>query len=468
MAPGYEYICKLTLSPALTSITMWKTYTVFLIPSIFFQLHPYVAMQWAVLIVMESLYLCSAVKLKVGIYNEIPDLGNDGLTSYKHMIEKGFNDMCHMHTVDAVVDKALYSPYANLNDYLSEDGFDLIEMDAADLRQVVEQDLVAQVANLPHDIVPAAIKAVTIDRKLYAYPTLICGNFLVGLTPGNEENCPLRYARLNYAQLRDTMESCKANLSIHGWERMLGGRMDDRSGWHLPFLYIDGYIDVYGRESAELAIDEVTNGIVDHELCERLSWYVSCCNDKNGENKCYNDFPGSYVQSSDNVYSDIEGEKTLFFLGVSELLAQIERQSDRKPYAIISGPLGMSNNLLLFTDALVVNKARWNTADAEKRMAIKAFVKYFLSNTLRTNIAMGVDLDPPQVRYLLQATKTFYENTEDKLYQDVLWHLTTAVAAPPLTKEQLEIMKDVLRDLCIIIPQGKNSSNLYPFSEFNY
>ena len=123
-------------------------------------------MQVAILAFMQFLYLCSAVKLKVGIYNEIPDLANDGLASHKAMIEGGFNT--DDHTVDAVVDKDQYSPYGILTDYLSEDGLDLIEMDTANLREVVERDLLIEIpTNLPDDILPAAESAVTINRHLY-------------------------------------------------------------------------------------------------------------------------------------------------------------------------------------------------------------------------------------------------------------------------------------------------------------
>ena len=64
------------------------------------------AMQVAVWVFVQFLCVYSAVNLRVGIYNEIPDLAKDDLKSYKTMIEKGFND--EQHTVDAVVDKSQY------------------------------------------------------------------------------------------------------------------------------------------------------------------------------------------------------------------------------------------------------------------------------------------------------------------------------------------------------------------------
>ena len=396
------------------------------------------------------------VHLRVGIYNSIPDIGQDNLASYKGLIESGFNDATH--TVDAVVDSTQYDPYGDLTTYLAADGFDMIEMDTANLKEVVEGNLIIAIpTNLPDDIMPAAIEAVAINGELYAYPTLLCGNFLIGLVPpGNEENCPLRNARVNYDAFHTTMENCKQNVG-GSWKRILGGKMNDDSGWYLPFLYIDGYIDIHGRNSVEKATDELVRGVVDPEVCERLTWYISCCDDKIGEvgNKCHEDFAGSYVDSSSNLYTDIQNGETSFYFGFSENLARIKRDSDRASYAAISGPMGEQNNLLQFTDALVINKARWNAANDEKRNAIIAFVNYFLNNRLRENIAMGVDLNPPRVRYLLQSTKTFYQSTNDIIYQDLFWSLERAVAAPSLTSSQKAFMQANLESLCIKFLQSK-------------
>ena len=72
-----------------------------------------------------------------------------------------------------------------------------------------------------------------------------------------------------------------------------------------------------------------------------------------------------------------------------------------------------------------------------------------MSNELRTDIAMGHDIKPPQVRYLLPATKTFYESTTDSIYKDLFWSLETAVAAPSLSNPEKSDMEEMLQTLCI-------------------
>ena len=168
------------------------------------------------------------------------------------------------------------------------------------------------------------------------------------------------------------------------------------------------------------------------------------------ESKCYVNFPGSYVNSSSNVYPDVENYKTYMYFGFSEKLAQIEKDGDQDSYAVISGPLGQQNLLLQFTDALVINKARWNAASEGKRNAIVEFVLYFMSNSVRTKIAMGTDLSPPRIRYLLQATATFSEETNVALYSDIYWSLLEAVAVPSLTTHQRSAMQDTLTKACVV------------------
>ena len=232
--------------------------------------------------------------------------------------------------------------------------------------------------------------------------------------------------------------------------------MNDEDGWYLPFLYLDGYIDIYGAHLIDLAIFEVTVlKWVDPILCERLSWLIANCNDLQGRNKCYDEFSGNYVQNSSNVYPDVENYLNYMFFGFSEKVAQIERDSPRKSLSALSGPLGSQNLLLQFTDALVINKARWNAASEDKKNAITQFVHYYMSDTLRTKIAMGEDLTPPRPRFLLQATETFYEGTDNVLYQDVFSLLKQAVAAPSLSTSQKSDMQKIITEFCVHIPNGK-------------
>eukprot|EP00800_Vazella_pourtalesii_P021734 TRINITY_DN81_c1_g1_i3.p1 TRINITY_DN81_c1_g1~~TRINITY_DN81_c1_g1_i3.p1 ORF type:complete len:437 (-),score=36.43 TRINITY_DN81_c1_g1_i3:1441-2751(-) len=411
------------------------------------------------LLVLQTLSSTSAINLKVGIYNEIPDLGKDHLASYQKLIQDGFAAYSQGNTVDAVVDKDLYSPYADLAPYLTADNFDLIEIDTATLGGLVRDGLVLELsADLPTNpstTFTAALDGVRVGNNLYGYPTLLCGNFLIGLTPpGSADTCSLSKID-SYTTFVKKLEDCEKKI-LKGqcdYKRIFGGKMNDADGWYLPFLYLDGYIDVHGPTSVNVAVTELMNGKVDENVCTRLSWYISRCDNQftpDAGNKCYDKFPGSYVSKSSNVFNDIKDKKTAFFFGFSEKSTLVPADV-AVAYSALSGPLGPNNYLLQFTDALVINKARWNVADNVRKRAVKDFINYFVGLQLRNSIATGQDLTPPRYRYLLQARTDFYTQADmvaDLIYSDIFWSLKTAVAAPSLNDTQRETMQGVLSSKC--------------------
>ena len=396
----------------------------------------------------------AAVNLKVGLYNEIPDLQGDGLATYKAMVEEGFNS--NDHTVDAIVDPAVYSPYGDLKYYLELGGFDLIEIDTANLMDINNLLVNTQTVQLmPSDTMPTAKSAVQVNNQLLGYPTLLCGNFIIGLSPGTECKCPLKDARINSELFTTSIELCEENLlsTPTTYQRLYGGKMNDEDGWYLPYLYMDAYIDINGPVSVTEAVEDVLAGIVDSNVCQNLNWFISQCSNTDHPtiNKCYQDFPGSYVESSSNIYTDINNQETMFFFGFSEKTAMVKEASDASvcPYAAISWPLGPSNYMLQFTDALVVNSVTWATADEEKKNAIRDFITYFTGYDLRRKIALGKDLIPPRNRYLLQAIESFYKTVEDNIYQDLYWQLQRSVAAPTLSGSDRSNMQTNLTTYCI-------------------
>jgi hypothetical protein len=402
-------------------------------------------------VVLPLLSVCSTLEeLRVGIYNAIPDLNSDSLASYKAMIENGFNNS--QRGVAAVVDKDQYSPYGNLEEYLSAGGFDLIEMDTANLKEVVDKNLIITV-NVPRWFLPSALNAVSINGREYGYPTLVCGNFLITLLPRRGE-CDLIQARDSGFHFANVLESCRQEICGSSYERLIGGKMNDAFGWYLPFIYLDGYIDIHGPRSLQTGVEELKRGKTDPLLCHRLNWLIGNCDNFHEQirNKCYQNFTGSYVRSSSNITPDMVNNKTFLYFGFSEKFTPSEIQSGHQATAAISGPLGQHNILLQFTDALVMNRARWDAAGAEKRRALVDFFAYFVSDGLRASIAMGEDLRQPRPRYLLPATSRFYRDTQNLIYQQLFWSLNTAVAAPSLSKDERVAIQNTLTRCCVRKP----------------
>ena len=314
----------------------------------------------------------AAINLKVGLYNSIPDLQGDKLASYKSMVENGFNN--NDHTVNAVVNEDDYSPYGQVIEYLNGD-FDPIEFDTVYLLSIL--DLIVDINNvhpMPTDMLLTARSAVHVDDQYFGYPTFVCGHFIIGFSPSTECSCPLTKSRSNFTNFKSTIEKCTSNLisSFPTYERLVGGKMNDDYGWYLPFLYLDAYIDINGPGSIARAIQDLKEGIVDSNVYTNLQWFINLCGNEPDGNKCYQkNVTGSYVQDEDNVIKDIKNEKTMFAFGFSEITAKVMLDADICPYFATSWPLGPSNYMLQYTDALVVSKKAWETASEEKRNAIR-------------------------------------------------------------------------------------------------
>ena len=383
-----------------------------------------------------------AVDLKVGIYNSIPDVGDDDLASYENLIQNGYTAASPSNTVDAVVNGS-YDPYGDLEEYLRVDDFDMLEIDTISLPSLVEKGLIVPVDDVGYvpswdDLFPEALDAVEYDNKYYAYPTLLCGNFLIGLSPATSDSCDLESGRYTYDNFSNILTQCDGVLSSYPtYERLLGGKMNDVYGYYLPEMYVDGYIDMYGSDKAQEAVDNVLAGNIDMTLCSRMTNYVGACSDGAGSppnNKCFYKYTDSYVEESDNIYTDIKNKKTMLYFGFSEKLAEIKKDNPgMTAYAAISAPLGDSGYLLQYTDALVVSASSWNSADNAKKDAMIDFINFFTSQNLRESIIFGKDLSPQATRYLLQANKQVYssiEATSDPVIVDLYWALQRGVHTP--------------------------------------
>ena len=102
-------------------------------------------------------------------------------------------------------------------------------------------------------------------------------------------------------------------------------------------------------------------------------------------------------------------------------------------YETVAPPLGrpLRNNFLMYTDALVINKALLND---ETKSDIDTFIQFYSDLSTRLHIAFGDDLPYPHPpRYLMQAREDFYAESrveEDQIYMSLQHMLKHAVAAP--------------------------------------
>lgn len=315
---------------------------------------------------------------------------------------------------------------------------------------VMSLDEMGLKGSIEEDMFPAAVEAMMEDGTIYGYPTLLCGNVVTSIDPVSTAKCPIDKGRASLIEYKKALETCKKNfVDSSKSETLLVGKMSDNYGWYLPYIYLDGYIDKYGKSSLAKAVEELEKGSVDSELCKELRWFIGLCQTQDKtKNKCED---GS--MSTSDIQESIINHKAVVMFSFSEKLSEVLKKcpTPRTPQALASVSLGNQNYMLQFTDGLVVSKKRWKEHNEGERDAIKQFVKMFTSSIFRYKLAYGVDLKKPQVRYLLIPNKDFYEAPSpaafDPIYMNAQKFLEEAVPAPAL-KNKSKVQK-LLKGKCL-------------------
>ena len=382
--------------------------------------------------------MASVVKntlLKVGIYPWIPDLGNDNLQGLKDFVKTEFERENPDVTVTVSTNWDPYNVDAVGNNLSSKaDSFDILEIDTVLLGEVADlgvlQKLDPDKYKLQEDFLGVGLNAVCYKDNYFAVPTLHCANFLIELMAGDvdpkeEILCSLEKGNHSLVELQDVVRSY--HKLFKGVSPVIG---DFHGKWTLPCFYLDAYIDKHGKDSVQEGIDAP---IDEPDVLDAMRWFIKLDEDTDGGNK---GAEGSYDSASQRN-SDIAKSDHVMLYGYSEWLSQV--MSDKMclnkaihACCIIAPPLGAENNLLTFTDALIVNKSHYS--DIKKADAVNKFIEFYTSLRFRNQYAEGKDLkEPHPPRYVIISRKDFYTTGfggREKNYQMLRQAMDYAVAAP--------------------------------------
>ena len=375
----------------------------------------------------------------VSIYRCIPDLAGDKLAGLTKFIADEFKKE---HGVSVKVE-ATADPY-DLNKlgsvYLADgdDSYDVMEVDRFLLVELVKSGHLQPLedhSTVTEYIFASAVRSVNSSRHLkehlYGVPTLQCANFLMELADVNSSpKSPLLEEWKSFDQLKKALDRAERE-SAH--RILLAG--DFRGSWGLPMFYLDAYVDKHGKGSV---YDGIDGEIDDPELLEELKEFIDYGELPSGKNP---DIDGEFHEHHDRLIKEVIDSQHILMYAYSENLGEAlqkaaERKAHKRTLRIISPPLDESNNLLTYTDAVVVNKSKFNKRDDPQRAElIKKFVEFYTSLPIRTSLAFGRDL-PPSVlypRYLLPARTAFFTETaaaEDEYYQQFHAALKHSTPAP--------------------------------------
>ena len=377
-------------------------------------------------------------ELRATIYPWIPDLADDKLQTLISWIETVFET--EYPEIDLKVSSPDFDVY-DLNDlknHLTNDPTapHVVEIDTILLGEIVDEGLISPInpetygLNTPGAYLPFTLEAVHYNGNYYAVPTFICGSYLMGINVGEiTETCPIQSGVTAYTNLNSTLNQCKQDLLILPRTMTLSGNF--RGSWTLPTTYIDAYIDQYGANTVYEAINSDIGAETD--VIAAMRSFIEYCQ-ASDNNKCFDD---TYADETALVKAVVDNKETITGYSYSELIGTflqhaINEDIDIDVYNVIAPPLGPGNNFLMYTDAMVVNRALVTTTALQED--VNTFMNFYSRLTTRLSIAFGDDLPKPHPpRYLMQARMDFYTTqpvTADPIYSNLSTTLQYAVAAP--------------------------------------
>ena len=391
-----------------------------------------------VLLITAAPLLQARRQLRVNIYPWIPDLADDRLQTLISWIETTFEG--ENPEIDLVVSSPDFDIYDldDLNDHLTSAATapHIVEIDTILLGEIVDDGLIAQInpatygLNTSGAYLPSALEAVQYNGNYYAVPTFICGAYLVGVNVGDiTQTCPIQNGVADYSNLNSTLNQCKQNLLIPPRTITLAGNF--KGSWTLPNTYIDAYIDRYG---ASMVYEAINSDIADEtEVIDDMRSFIEYCQ-VGDNNKC---FDGTLKDAAALVTAVVDNRETITGYSYSEVIGAYLQHAMNQGinidvYNVIAPPLEMVNNFLMYTDAMVINRALVTTPAVQAD--VNAFLNFYSRLNTRLSIAFGDDLPVPHPpRYLMQARMDFYTAqrvTADVIYSNLSTTLQYAVAAP--------------------------------------
>ena len=376
----------------------------------------------------------SSQQLRVSIFPYVPDLAGDKLAGLTRFVADEFKKA---HGVSVEVE-AIADPY-NLKElksnYLADgdDAYDVMEVDTVLLGELAKSGHLQPLENhftVTADVfAPSAVHSVSYSYHLYGVPTLQCASFLMELADVDySPKSPLLKDWNTFEQLKEALDRAE-HESAH--RILLAG--DFRGSWGLPMFYLDAYVDKHGEGSL---YDGIDGPVDDPELIETLKEFTDYGELPSGNNP---DIDGEFHEHHDHLIKEVTESRHILMYAYSENMGEAlqkaaEEKRQKHTLRIISPPLDESNHLLTYTDAVVVNKSKFND-DPQRAAHIIKFVEFYTSLPFRTSFAFGRDL-PPSVlypRYVLPALNSFYTETAaaaDEYYQDFHAALKHSTPAP--------------------------------------
>lgn len=305
---------------------------------------------------------------------------------------------------------------------IGADAFDLVEIDLMGLRALDSVVATWQLAS--GDVAPAALNAASIDRRIAAWPTYMCGFFVTSFDPG----------------LRTVATSAELVSWLGKGQPLVG---DFNGSSTLPPIYYDAYLDTHGTAAH---VDDK----VDQSVLESLRAVLKRCDGLNADNRCLNDSYDLYDGKTSGIERLVARDARALF-GYSEYLYYVLASAGGKvvpaDLSITSAPLGHGSHPALFTDGLVINARRCTAPCVDKA---QRFAEFLTSPSTQTMIAYGEEeasgSHSATPRYLLMARTAFWNS--ERVEADPIYSQLRSVVLDAKTQSfgPTSLSRDAIRD----------------------
>lgn len=402
-----------------------------------------------------ALISCSnaTVNLRIGLYNYIPDLADDQLQSYANYIKAKWDALGTGTTIQLIVNSSVYDPYGDFNTYLGTGAgsFDIIETDMVRSSELIGKVVEIQAGAASDQInvtrfVQANVDAVKHNNAYLGFPTLSCGNFIIQTVLSGQTGVSLDGKDYKtFIQSADRAQRkmvhngpCGSTRPKNKRARLLGGKIDSSSGWYLPFMYLSSVADILGPASVQAEIKNVLAGRPNNETIHKLRKFFGYFKDN-----C------NAINLTD-IEDDIVSGETGYFYGFFETQSIIYKKANYQNLTVlgvVAPPFGKRSHLLVYTDALVLNKAKFKQANDKYKAAVMKFAKFFSGNQMRKQLVLGKDLQPVRNRYLLPPVKEFFETNKNTFYKQYFKIMRNGFPSPSLSEATRRRMQAVLKPM---------------------
>ena len=162
-------------------------------------------------------------------------------------------------------------------------------------------------------------------------------------------NTPLLKDWKSFKELKEALNKAEA-----GSDHRLLLFCDFRGSWGLPMFYLEAYVDKHGKDSVYEGIDAPVD---DPQLIKELKEFTDFGELPSGEFH-------SGEKGHEKLIAEVVDSKHILMYAYSENMGEAlqkaaAKNKHKRVLRIVSPSLDDSNNLLTYTDAIIVNKSKF-------------------------------------------------------------------------------------------------------------